>query len=155
MSAQSLQKLFDVNQYALNVNVEGLSHEESLLQPAGGGNCLNWVVGHIVANRNHVLGLLGEAPIWPEADYERFKRGSAPVRDAGGARPLAKTLEDFARSQERIRAGLNRVGDAGLAAKAGEETVGEKLAFLHFHEAYHIGQAALLRRMAGKDGAIR
>jgi uncharacterized damage-inducible protein DinB len=155
MKAQSMRRLFDVNQYALNVNVEGLSHEESLLQPPGGGNCLNWVVAHIVANRNHVLGLLGEQPIWAEADYNRFKRGSAPVKNAGDARPFASTLEDFTRSQERIRAGLDRLGDAGLAAQSGEETVGDKLAFLHFHEAYHIGQAALLRRMAGKDGAIR
>jgi uncharacterized damage-inducible protein DinB len=42
-----------------------------------------------------------------------------------------------------------------LAASAGKETVGDQLAFLQFHEAYHIGQAGLLRRLAGKDGAIR
>ena len=155
MNADSLKKLYDVNHYALTVNVDGLTQEDSLLQPPGGANCLNWVVGHIVANRNFVLQLLGEPPIWSEAESARFKRGSPPVKDASQARPIEKTLADFSRAQERIRAGLDRVGDAGLAAPAGDETVGEKLAFLHFHEAYHIGQTALLRRMAGKAGAIR
>jgi uncharacterized damage-inducible protein DinB len=156
MSLQSLKKLYDVNAYALDVNVEGLSHEESLLQPGGGGNCLNWVVGHIVANRNHILSLLGEKPIWGEEAYERYKRGSAPIPgDGGGARPLAEMMADFATSQGRVRDGLSRMTEEHLAASAGKETVGDQLAFLQFHEAYHIGQAGLLRRLAGKDGAIR
>jgi len=155
MSAQSLRKLFEVNRYALSVNVEGITHEESLIQPPRGGNCLNWVVGHIVANRNHVLQLLGEPPIWPEPDYETYRRGSAPILDGARARRLEKLIEDFHRSQERIGAALDRIGDEKLAEKEGDETVGERLAFLHFHEAYHVGQTALLRRMAGKEGAIR
>ena len=154
MSLRSLKKLYDVNAYALQMNLKDLTHEESLLQPGGGGNCLNWVVGHVVANRNHILSLLGEPPIWGEADYERYKRGSAPIHDAATARPFASIVEDFAASQERIRAGLARMTDAKLEEASGEETVGDKLAFLQFHEAYHVGQTGLLRRLAGKEGAI-
>lgn len=155
MSLPMLKKLYDVNAYALQVNVKDITHEESLLQPGGGGNCLNWVAGHIVANRNHILELVGEPPIWGEEAYARYKRGSAPIRDASGARPFAGILEDFAKAQGRIRAGLDRMTDAKLAEPAGKETVGEALAFLQFHEAYHVGQAGLLRRLAGKEGAIR
>jgi hypothetical protein len=36
----------------------------------------------------------------------------------------------------------------------GDDPLGLTLHVLHFHEAYHIGQTALLRRMAGKEGAI-
>jgi uncharacterized damage-inducible protein DinB len=150
-----LKQLFDVNQYALRVNAEGLTQEDSLLQPPGGGNCLNWVVGHIVANRNHILRLLGEEPIWTDAEAEPYKRGSAPIRDSSHALPIERMLQDFDRAQERIRSGLDRAGDEGLAAAAGDKTVAEQVAFLHFHETYHIGQTALLRRMAGKAGAIR
>jgi hypothetical protein len=155
VDAKSVKRLYDLNHYALGVNVAGLSHDESLVQPPRGGNCLNWVVAHIVANRNHILDLLGEPRIWGDAEYERFKRGSAPVQSGGEARAFQSIVEDFNRAQERIRAGLDRVGDLGLAAPIGDDTVGGKLVFLHFHEAYHIGQTALLRRMAGKDGAIR
>ena len=155
MILASLKKLYDVNAYALDVNVKDISHEESLLQPGGGGNCLNWVVGHIVANRNHILSLLGEEPIWGEEAYARYKRGSAPIREDGsGARPFAEMLADFVTSQGRVRDGLGRMTESRLAEQAGKETVGDQLAFLQFHEAYHIGQAGLLRRLAGKEGAI-
>ena len=154
MSLQSLKKLYEVNARALQMNLKDITHEESLVQPGGGGNCLNWVVGHIVANRNHILSLLGEPPIWGEEDYERYKRGSAPIREGGAARPFAGIVDDFVRSQERVRAGLERITEAKLAEPAGQETVGDTLAFLQFHEAYHVGQAGLLRRLAGKAGAI-
>jgi len=33
-------------------------------------------------------------------------------------------------------------------------SVGDALIRLHYHEGYHNGQIGLLRRIAGKDGAI-
>jgi len=155
MSVQALQMLYGINQHALEVNTKDLTHEDSLVQPPRGGNCLNWVAGHIVANRNHILELLDEEPIWGQADYERYKRGSAPVKGAKGAKRFEEIMADFAKSQERIRAGLGRLKDEDLARKKGDETVGQSLHFLQFHEAYHVGQAGLLRRIAGKEGAIR
>ena len=154
MSVEQLRKLFEVNQYAFKVNVEGLSHEESLLQPGSGANCLNWVAGHVVANRNHILELLGEAPIWDQPAYEEYKRGSKAIESGEKARPFDSIVTDFGRSQERILAGLARLKDEDLAAPRGKDTLGGSLHFLHFHESYHIGQTALLRRLAGKPGAI-
>lgn len=154
MSVDALRKLFDINHKALGMNVNGLTHEESLIQPPGGGNCLNWVAGHIVATRNFVLGLVGEEPIWGEADAAPYKRGSAPIRDGRVAAPFERIMADFSRSQERIRAGLARLTDADLAREQGKETLADSLHFLQFHEAYHVGQAGLLRRIAGKEGAI-
>jgi hypothetical protein len=34
-------------------------------------------------------------------------------------------------------------------------TLGDKLGFLQFHEAYHAGQIGLLRRLVGKEGKIQ
>ncbi len=155
MSVDALQKLFGINHRAVELNVKGLSHEESLIQPPGGGNCLNWVAGHVVANRNFVLGLLGEQPIWTAEEAEPYKRGSAPIQDGARARKFEKILADFSIAQERIRAGLGRLKDEDLGTKKGDESLGDTLHFLQFHEAYHIGQMGLLRRMAGKEGAIR
>ena len=155
MSVDALQKLFGINHRAVELNVKGLSHEESLIQPPGGGNCLNWVAGHVVANRNFVLGLLGEQPIWTSEEAEPYKRGSAPIQDGARARKFEKILADFSIAQERIRAGLGRLKDEDLGTKKGDESLGDTLHFLQFHEAYHIGQMGLLRRMAGKEGAIR
>jgi uncharacterized damage-inducible protein DinB len=147
--------LFDINQYAFRLNIDGIGHDESLLQPPGGGNCLNWVAGHMVATRNGILGLLGEEPIWDASAAEPYKRGSMPIVDDARARPFPSILEDFDRAQERIRSGLARLADEDLAAPRGDDTLGGTLHLLHFHEAYHIGQTAVLRRLAGKPGAIR
>jgi hypothetical protein len=42
-----------------------------------------------------------------------------------------------------------------MNAPAGDQSVGEKLFVLQFHEAYHAGQTGLLRRIAGHEGAIK
>jgi len=154
VSLRQLQRLFEIDAYAFGVNVKGLSHEDSMVQPPAGGNCLNWVAAHIVASRGAILDLLGEAQVWDTDRNDRFKRGSRPVQDTKDSLPFDSIVADFRRSQERIQAGLARLTDEGLLEKRGDDTLADKLHFLQFHEAYHIGQAGLLRRMAGKECAI-
>jgi uncharacterized damage-inducible protein DinB len=154
VSLRQLQRLFEIDAYAFGVNVKGLSHEDSMVQPPAGGNCLNWVAAHIVASRGAILDLLGEAQVWDTDRNDRFKRGSRPVLDTKDSLPFDSIVADFRRSQERIQAGLARLSDEELLEKRGDDTVADKLHFLQFHEAYHIGQAGLLRRMAGKECAI-
>ena len=156
MNAADLKRLYGINHQALHVNVAGVSNEEAVLQPKPAGNCLNWVVGHIVASRNGVLQAMGEEMIWPKEEAVRYARSSEPIRRSGEGKPLDRILQDFDRSQERIQSALDRISEADLAQPRGEnDTVAGWLAFLHFHEAYHVGQAALLRRLIGKEGAIR
>jgi hypothetical protein len=156
MTAEGLKRLFGYNHYAIGVNARDLSHEESLLGPQPGGNCANWVLGHIVASRGGVLSLLGEQPVWNDAESERYKRGSAPiVGTEDGPRPFPEILEAFDRSQERVLAGLSRVSNEQLGSAATEGSMASRLAGLQFHEAYHAGQLGLLRRIAGKEGAIK
>ena len=65
-------------------------------------------------------------------------------------------VRDFDATQERLLAGLAAMPEAKLQEPSMRDmNVGEWLSFLHFHEAYHIGQTGLLRRLAGKEGAIR
>ena len=64
MSAQPLVEQLGYNQGVLKINLEGLSQEDSLIAPSRGGNCINWVVGHVVTARNSMLKLLGKDPIW-------------------------------------------------------------------------------------------
>jgi hypothetical protein len=153
MTAEGLKRLFELNHYAIGVNARDLSHEESLLGPNSAGNCANWVLGHIVANRGAILSLVGEQPVWDAATGERYKRGSSPIaRDK--AKPFPEILESLDRSQERLVTGLARLREDDLGKDDGE-SLGSKLAFLQFHEAYHAGQLGLLRRIAGKKGAIQ
>lgn len=154
MNVQGLKQLFGHNHYAIGVNARDLSHEESLVDPAPGGNSANWVLGHIVATRGAILSLLGEKHVWDDGTVDRYKRGSSPITP-GTAKPMPEIIEALDRSQERIVAGLSRLKDEDLAKPVGTDTVGARLATLQFHEAYHAGQLGLLRRIAGKEGAIK
>jgi len=147
--------LFQYNHYAIGVNARDLTHEESLLGPKPGGNCANWVLGHIVQNRGAILELLGEQPVWNASDGDPYKRGSAPIAGGATAKPFPEILEALDRSQERLLAGLSRMRDSDLGSADTKGSRAAKLAGLQFHEAYHAGQLGLLRRIAGKKGAIQ
>lgn len=154
MNTESLKHMFGLNHYVIGVNARDLSHQESLACPEPGGNCANWVLGHIVATRGAVLSLLGEKHIWEQDVVDRYKRGSKPITPST-AKPMPEIFEALDRSQERLVAGLSRLKNEDLAKPAGDETVGKQLATLQFHEAYHSGQLGILRRVAGKAGAIK
>jgi len=156
MSDPILSNLFETNVYAIRVNVEGITDAEALLQPHPAGNCMNWVMGHILSSREGALKLFGEEPALPPDTAARYKRGSSPIAGSGDGIPMSDLLARLAVSQERLLRGIENAP----AAKWDEEradfgTVRRALYFLQFHEAYHAGQLAILRRLAGKKGAIQ
>jgi uncharacterized damage-inducible protein DinB len=155
MTAGLLRYLFDYNHGATRLNCAGLTHEDSLLLPQPAGSCANWVLGHMIAFRSTVLATLGDSSYWTEAEIAPYARGSERL-DPARARRFEALLRDLDVTQEGIRAGLARWGEEALAATVpGEKrTLAERLFFLQFHEAYHVGQLGLLRRLAGRPGAI-
>lgn len=145
----------------VRLNVDGVSQEESLIQPAGGGNCLNWVVGHLVAIYDLVLPMLGQEPVGEKGELKRYDRGSPPLRDPTEALELGELMTMWDEASRRFDAGLAGLPTEVLDRPAPQspsgnpdETVRTLLSTILFHQAYHAGQAGLLRRMAGKEGAI-
>lgn len=159
MSTRALSTQIHYNLGALKMNLEGLTNEESLIQPQPAGNCLNWIVGHILANRAGILGLLGQEPVWNEEEAEPYQRGSEPLTDPALAKNLNDLVAMLETSQESILAGLSEISDEALRAPAPSgkegETVETGFAGLVFHEAYHVGETGILRRLLGHEGAIQ
>jgi hypothetical protein len=143
-------------------NTEGLTQEDSLVQPQPAGNCLNWIVGHLVNIYNQALPLLGQEPAIDPAAIARYARGSAPIRDASEALELRDLLAAWDTASERLDAGLAALTPEVLdrpmpgpdSGGALTETVRSLLSIISFHQAYHAGQTGVLRRIAGKPGAI-
>ena len=141
-------------------NVGDITHEASLVHPAPAGNCLNWVLGHLVATRSELLRGLGGEPVWSQAECERYKRHGPPIRRAGEARPLEEIWSAYDASQERILEVVSKLTPQRLAEKAPfspsknpKETVGSLLSAFAFHDAYHTGQTGVLRRISGMPPA--
>lgn len=158
MSTRALEQQIYFNLGALKMNLAGVTHEESLVQPQPGGNCLNWIVGHILANRKRILALLGKDPVWNDQDAEPYQRGSEPLTDPAKAKNLDEMVAMLEASQESILAGLSEISNESLQAASPDEKLGDTvetmLAGLVFHEAYHVGETGILRRLLGHEGAI-
>ena len=104
-----------VTQRVMRLNVEAISHEESLIQPQPAGNCLNWVIGHLVFAYELIFPLLGK-PVMGEGRLKPYARHSSPLKDSAEAVPLQELLVAFDKASERVDAGL-----AGLATKKLDE----------------------------------
>jgi hypothetical protein len=147
-----LLKQFEMNSWALHSNLEGLTHAESLERPPSGVNSLNWIVGHIVATRAGALRLLKAEPVWEEAIAEPYRRGAK--QEPSQPLALERLVSDFDRSQAGIVAALGVLPEGALQEMGRKEPVGLELAFLSFHESYHVGQTGIHRRLLGHPGAI-
>ena len=139
--------------------LDGLSHADSLLQPQPGGNCLNWVMGHLVENLAEILSVLGGEPPAGLPNLDRFGFGSEPVcgkeadlielpalRDAHGLltgaighRLTQMTEADF---------------DEEIEFWQGTRRRGYIAFFYFFHHTYHIGQLEQLRNLAGRTDKV-
>ncbi len=150
IDSQLLCALFTDTYASVKRQIEGLSHPESVYQPPFGGNCANWIVGHLVVARCNFMMLLDVPSIWSMDQCRRFIPGSSPVTGADDAVPFQTLVADLERIQEQLLAALGDVAAQKLDVISGDKSVGAHLAFYHAHEAYHAGQLEFLRQMLGK-----
>jgi DinB superfamily len=144
------------NYHGMKMQAEGLTNEESLIQPPFRGNCLNWVLGHIISYRSRLLNVLGDTSGWPQEQIQRYERESEPILGPSeDILSLAQLLSLLDQSQERIAARLEKISEEEFDAMvANEGTRGERVVLLQRHEAYHAGQLELLRQLAGKNDQV-
>jgi len=155
ISADLIARYFKINYSVLHMQIEGLNHEDSLLQPPFRANNLNWVLGHIIAGRSRALALLGAEPVWSKEQSAPYAQESEPIT-AEQALPLEQLVADLDISQERLAEALALVTPEDLNHKkeGQDRSQGERLAFIYWHEGYHTGQTELLRQLTGVDDKI-
>jgi uncharacterized damage-inducible protein DinB len=162
MSANMLAHQLEISSHVLDLNTKDLSQEESLARPERGGNCLNWVLGHLTRTRNMALASMGQKPPFPVEDFAAYDdRGGVPF-SRETALPIEELRRRFKATQEPLVRAIKGMSPEVLAGRpprnlTGDpnETVESQLATFTFHESYHVGQTGVLRRVAGKPGVIK
>lgn len=160
ITAAQMAEAYDRNTQILKMQAAGLTHADSLVQLPFRSNCLNWIIGHIVASRGQVLKLLGQEPALPPEVAARYLRESDPITpESPDAMALEQLMSALYLSQDRIAAGLASATPEDLARQETPfgrrtESVGYWLLFLYFHDSYHTGQTEILRQAAGKDDKV-
>lgn len=153
ITAENLIAMYARNVLFIKQLTEGLTHIDSLAQPPVPGNCMNWVMGHIVAYRNRLSDMLGQPPVLDPAIAVRYFRDSKPIiSDEPGLAKLEQLVAAVDVSQEQLTQGLPKLSaDEALKVRAyGPMTMStaEWVLFLMRHEAYHTGNLELLREIA-------
>jgi uncharacterized damage-inducible protein DinB len=156
--AHSHAQLLSVNAALMARAVEGLSAEDVLRQPGEHGNPILWILAHAVATRGGLLAMLGatwDAPAWART----FWRGSARP-PADGYPPVSEVLATLNATSEALATALAAVTDEQWSAPSTQKfpvpdrTLRGDLAFFVFHETYHVGQMAYVRRWLGHSGLV-
>ena len=155
---ESIAQQFGFVYRMIEVTVDGMTAEQSLAQPAPGGNCANWIVGHLTNIQNNVMSLIGEAPVW-ESD-QLANAGWEPITGHGQAIAWDTLRDRLLGSRNRCVAAISRLSDQQMADQVphpfGNTTSrAQLLSLLAFHQAYHSGQLGIARRIAGLEGAVK
>ena len=154
MTGELLAKQLGYTAFSFAKNLEEVSHDDSLTQPQAFGNCMNWVVGHIVYHRNVIHRVLGIDPVAPADAVERYARGSKPLTAADDATSIDTLKSLFEKSQDVLIPYLENLSDDELHRNADDAPLAIKVAGLVFHESYHMGQLGLIRRVMGKASTL-
>jgi hypothetical protein len=143
----------------LKQQTEGLTTKDSLLQPQPGGNCLNWVMGHLVVNLVEILGVLEGELLEDLPDLTRYRIGSEPIRgEEAGVLALNDLVDIYERLTTKIVARLSQMDEAEFEEEIdfwqGKSRRGYVAFFYFFHNTYHLGQLEFLRNLAGKTEKV-
>ena len=153
---ESVALIYKLNNGLVASSLDGLSDDEVWGQPAGSGNPIAWLVGHLTETRGKLLTSLGTAfdPGWPAV----FSRGSMMQgRDAYPARTAIETA--WRATHHPMRDVFAALSAEQLAAPTrspfpGVKSLADHLAALAFHEAYHVGQMGYVRKLLGRSALV-
>jgi uncharacterized damage-inducible protein DinB len=125
---------------------------EWFLKPGDASNHLLWVMGHLTGSRGAVLKVLGSDWVTPWGSL--FARGATPVPP-----DQYPSVEEVRIAWSDVSARLSSAlaeAPAEVLAKSAPEgkrsldgKVGGVVAFLAYHETYHVGQVCYLRKWLG------
>lgn len=144
MNNQALITIFKSNLSVLFMNMDGISEQESVKTSGNGENCINWLLGHIVASRDVLHDRMGLPGICPKNVATIYARGTSGL-NADDAIAIPELMLILEKSQSMILEALPHITDVDVI---------KRVAFMAFHEAYHQGQIGLMRKIIGKKGAI-
>jgi hypothetical protein len=136
-----LRKALQSNEQMLLHKLEGVQEAHAAHRAAHNCNDMRWVLGHIAYWRNEMITLLGATPAWVDERRSQFRGMS----DEPAQPTIGWELAELRAALESTGSRLAALLDDGPAAKQQDPMLRSLLQ----HETYHIGQLAVLRRLAG------
>ena len=152
-SAAPLMNIFGTTDHLIPLILGDLSDSDARTRARDGeGPSIAWHLGHLLSYRHQGLKLLNQADDNP---YES-KFGATPATDGRDYPTTAELSAQWRSVSERFLGALATATDEDLATPVSggphaEECVRDKLAFIAFHEGYHMGSIAALQKTLGQN----
>jgi hypothetical protein len=129
--------------------IDGISHEESVLQLPFEHNCMNWILGHIVTNRSHAMETVAAAHEWQSDVRKLYHTETPPVTPESPSIKFETLIAYLDESVETLQNALEDVSEEWLEENhsnyRGEKTRYAHLTSFHWHESFHLGQLEILK----------
>lgn len=148
----AISSLFHTNDQLFHRALDGINREQLLQRPHDGSNPLIWIAGHATTSRASLTKMVGETVVNPWA--ELFKRG-AKIDSNVSYPEIQEIVSLWDGVTEKLMARLKLLTDDELSKPAtfpvptGDKTQRGAIVFLNYHETYHVGQMAYLRKWLG------
>jgi len=136
--------------------IEPLSEKELLYTPPGLNNNMLWIFGHVVRSAEYLILKLSGNPLNFDQELDSyFAKGSSPSvwksttglaeRIKEGEKQYRLKLEKFL-TEENLQ--LPLVEPYTTSTGITLNTIGDSLGYVSLHEAIHLGQLQLYRKLA-------
>jgi hypothetical protein len=133
----------------------GFADEQLTAQAPGAANHVLWTLGHIAHTNDWIATKLDGQPMYvPDTYGKLFDNKSTPVPDPNAYPDISELRGQFDATFDRLVAAANALDDTQAAApvESGGGFILDKLDGLYkaaWHESWHLGQIADLRRALG------
>ena len=135
----------------------GLDRDALVRPGVARGNPPIWIAAHLAGARYGMMALLGQPRAFPLGTS--FGRG-ATLPETAALPQIAEVLAVWREISALFVDAVAHASDAALAATSprsfpsDDKSVLGGLAFLAYHEGYHLGQLALIRKALGHPGLV-
>lgn len=152
-SVAPLKRMVDLDTRLFVNCLDGMGEAQALERPGGSGNHAAFLAAHLVDARHFLakaLGLPGDSP------FKEALENAKGIDDVDTFPSLDAIRGAWAEVSARLSKRLERLDEEALSSEApasfpieGGDTLLGCLTFLVQHDAYHVGQLALVRRLVG------
>jgi len=156
-AAAPIAGLYQVVSQLIEKSLADLKDEHLHARPNERTNPIHWIFGHMIDARYEVARILGAKA---EHSFGKMFSMGEEVTDPADYPSLEELRESFKTINSILDERFKSVTDGEYHAEAPhafpgqEKTIAGCVTFLSFHEAYHVGQIAMIRKSFGYEKLV-